>query len=1156
MQTKTRKERTMGPSVTSRATALLMATALLAATVGGVASPARGDIGVMDAKITLLTVPNRTDWGSLGINADDDSFNPRVAADGRFLTYASAADNLVTGDTNAEPDVFLMDRMTYRVERVNLNTDAGGTEANWTGGGSSYHVYHTYVSDDGRWVMWDGYANLANDDYNDNGGDAYNSRDVYLHDRSLGVTRLISKRTAANVTANGVRASSWPSMTADGRYIAFESLVDCEFEITVCDADGAWDVFVYDRDAGTYKQITKFGAGGATFPGGDSIKPKISNNGRFVTFLSAATNIPGTIDDNGDVPDVYVYDRMLDRFDRIRVAGAHSTSIWDSWGYQPWISDDGRWMTFSSWEGGATPGADPSRTDTYLFDRKTRVYKRISEKGGVGQNASVTSDPFIGADGRFVVLSSSASNLHTSPTAWCVNHTYLYDRVADSLVLVDAKGATVGNGTSDQGVVSADSQHVVVESAGSNLVAGDTNAKQDVFVRKMPNPIVASFKLSPPSGVGPLTVELDGSYSKPDPGLVAYMWDFGDGTTGAGETVSHTYLVPGTYFPTLTVVDGTGRSDTTQSASVPVSEFTAGHGALKMVTVHDPGSDLCPEEDTVMVSTDATNTKGANDDSGLQGIDASATGDTVPFESQATDLLTSPAVFGNGDVYGRDVKGQSTALVSGDTAGNPVQPRSRYASISDDSTHVAFTSDFDLDDPSIDGNKEDVFARNRATGGLARITKSWTAGGPNGRVEPNGPSRDPAISADSRWVAYESDATDLVEPDAGKPSDANELTDVYVTDRTTGETKLVSVGPDGAQLDGASANPTISADGRYIAFQSDAAAILRNYGIIDANKVSDVLLKDMATGDLTAVSLSLGSMSTGNGASAKPSISADGGRVAFQSRATDLAVESTGGQSWRVYRRTVPQSRTELVSATPEGEPLEPSTDPSIDGPGYRIAFATAATLPGDTNGFTDVVVKNMRSGALRLVSVNSAGEQADNASGLPAISSDATAVAFASLATNLDRERPTTPETVQVYRRDCKSVPRVRIAGEGTVAEPGGGTATVRIDLTEIMSTTPSIYAGRISITNLDWPAYGSPTLDLPVVFGAARPLTEHSAEGYVFWPQANGKTFYGLSFKVSDNSPGTDTADFTLIRDYEPKYDFGGTLVAGDFLVRQGAS
>ena len=144
-------------------------------------------------------------------------------------------------------------------------------------------------------------------------------------------------------------------------------------------------------------------------------------------------------------------------------------------------------------------------------------------------------------------------------------------------------------------------------------------------------------------------------------------------------------------------------------------------------------------------------------------------------------------------------------------------------------------------------------------------------------TQSNNSSYNPSISANGRYVAFESEATNLVR------GDTNNFRDIFVHDRQTGQTTRVSVASDGTQANGHSYDPSISADGRYVAF----ASLANNLVSGDTNDQQDIFVHDRQTGQTTRVSVaSDGTQASGH--SFNPSISADGRYVAFVSSASNL----------------------------------------------------------------------------------------------------------------------------------------------------------------------------------------------------------------------------------------------------------------------------
>ncbi|HZN65798.1 MAG TPA: CARDB domain-containing protein [Tepidisphaeraceae bacterium] len=283
----------------------------------------------------------------------------------------------------------------------------------------------------------------------------------------------------------------------------------------------------------------------------------------------------------------------------------------------------------------------------------------------------------------------------------------------------------------------------------------------------------------------------------------------------------------------------------------------------------------------------------------------------------------------------------------------------------------------------------------------------------NSTTPGNAASLEPSISADGRFVAFSSSANNLV---AG---DANNASDVFVHDRTNNRTILVSVNTAGAPGNGASSEPSISADGRFVSFTSKATDLIAG----DTNLHDDIFIRDLQSNTTFRVSADTAGGNSGD-FSAEPFTSADGGFVAFTSRATDLTTPDNGVDSpaievTDVFLRDLGNPNNEnddvtrMVSVSavpgPAGELFSGngrSFDPSVSGDGRWVAFRSEATdlAPGvtDNNTFRDIYVRDMQTGVTRLISVGPNGVLANGASDSPAVSEDGTYVVFSSEASNL----------------------------------------------------------------------------------------------------------------------------------------------------------
>lgn len=375
------------------------------------------------------------------------------------------------------------------------------------------------------------------------------------------------------------------------------------------------------------------------------------------------------------------------------------------------------------------------------------------------------------------------------------------------------------------------------------------------------------------------------------------------------------------------------------------------------------------------------------DNSGVQ-VDAgslvprlSGDGQIVVFESQSANLVPGDN-NGVGDIFVRFRASGVTRVVS-----DGGQFESSRPSISHDGRWVAFESWSENWDPADQNGWLDVYVRDLAFATLERVSIDSTG------AEGFGASRNASISADGRFIAFQSRAR-------LSPLDTDFTDDVYVRDRATGTTELVSV--DGAGANGSlpALEPVISGDGMVVAFVG-----LDAFDPRDTNGVADVYLRLRGSGSTVLASVDP-ITGVGDDASYAPSISLDGGRVAFESDATNLAGGAADTNHTRdVFVFDVLSGGCERVSVGPGGVQADgPSLRAAIAGDGASVAFESFATnlVAGDVNGVQDVFVRDLDDGTTHRLDVDDAHLEADADAWFAALSFDGTTAAFASLATNL----------------------------------------------------------------------------------------------------------------------------------------------------------
>jgi Tol biopolymer transport system component len=447
--------------------------------------------------------------------------------------------------------------------------------------------------------------------------------------------------------------------------------------------------------------------------------------------------------------------------------------------------------------------------------------------------------------------------------------------------------------------------------------------------------------------------------SQPGPGLSDAVAVSSDGervvmiggSGGSGASGVETFAVNGGLLP-LTVervsVDSLGRQGNRGGGEVDLS------GDGRYVAFDSFSDNLAPDDAssggdifvhdrvtglTLQMNVDSAGNPG-NGNSLKPGI--SGDGRRVAFQSQATNLVPGDT-NGMTDVFVHDQVSGLTWRVNVDSAGEQANGQSFFeASISGDGRFAGFASLATNLVPGDTNDDLDAFVHDLETGVTERV--SLGAGG----VEANGGSGLPALSGDGRWAAFRSEATNLV------PGDTNGTRDVFVRDRRAGTTERVSVATGGLQGNGVSDFPSISGDGRWVAFESEAT----NLAPGDTNGTRDVFVHDRQTGVTRRVSVDSQGQQ-GNGYSSDADLSPDGRFVAFRSEATNLVAGDTNDQG-DIFLHDLQTGETMRVNVTPAGEQCTAgSAGARVSLHGRSVAFLSGAEAlaPGDTNGWVDSFV-------------------------------------------------------------------------------------------------------------------------------------------------------------------------------------------------------
>jgi RHS repeat-associated protein len=387
-----------------------------------------------DGPTTMASV---TTTGGLG---DDGSDAPSVSADGRYVAFESWATNLVPGDTNDRGDIFVRDRGTGVTTRVSVTS---------SGGQSSWASYQPSISADGRFVAFESYSPTLVP------GDANGTNDVFVHDRASGTTSLVS------LAGGGAQGNGWsqePAISGNGRYVAFRSGAT---NLVGGDTNNQDDVFVRDLHTGTTTRASIGNVGQEANYG--SWEPAISENGRYVAFVSWSMNLINS--ETNFNRTIYLRDTAAGTTSRVSVAAGGGLP--DGHSDRPVITPDGRWVGYSTRATNLVSSDTSINEDVVLYDRQTGT-NHLASVNGAG-NGSFGTRFSMSADARYVAFVQY-------PDVVVRDRTLGLTRTVSQ----DSWGLDANSGSGEP-AMSADGRWVMFSSSASNLVHGDTNLVGDVF---------------------------------------------------------------------------------------------------------------------------------------------------------------------------------------------------------------------------------------------------------------------------------------------------------------------------------------------------------------------------------------------------------------------------------------------------------------------------------------------------------------------------------------------------------------------------------------------------------------------------------------------------------------------------------------------------
>jgi Tol biopolymer transport system component len=892
---------------------------------------------------------------AVSASASGSSFLPAFSQDGSHLAWVSHANNLVTNDDSGLTlDVFLTDFLSGTTQLISVNT--GGV------GGGNFDSTHVSVGRYGYGVAFAGRSsNLTTNDTN-------NAVDIFVSRKPCGICSP-GPITLASLDHSGRGSpneptpfaarplSCNPQMDALGLRVAFESFAT---NLTsVVDTNGVSDVFVMGAAGPAVSAVSVGWQGGVT---GDapSHSPQINDTGSYVSFVSSATNLVFGFTNSNRGGDIYVrnlsggptywasvgtrnvlvispvppappsnyycFNHALSGdglsvvyqanagpgtsnnllYFRVGMTNAIRIATVSDTAGRPQISTQGDWVTFSS------------QGQVYLWNRSSGSNALISAGTNGGPANGPSHSPVMSREpnARLIAFVSKATDLvaNSLPSTWQI---YAYDRFAGVTRLVSANA----NGSPSKGdfelsniAVAPEGQPLVAfDGTAADLVPGDLNGQSDVFVRDIAantTRLISRAHTSRPPATGiPMSdgrpsVSADGGkvvfMSVDNPGVGddtngwrdVFLRDLASGDlrriggepitpfirwqsaidpviSGAGNRIAYTVFQTGPNWNTFTPV--LFAFDVTANANVEVHRYNGFGVTVPRISVSSNGN-LIAFESTMNAQSIVTNAADGNSGEDIffrdlasgqtklvslnyEGIASgnqpsrnatlSADGRWVAFETFSTNLLASNATFSVHSLFVRDLVSNITEVASVGETGNPRWGSRGAGAFSGNSRYVAFV-----------GTDYPIVRRD-----LELKTSAFVASlGEN-----------PVMNWDGRFVAYQT------LPFSGIPQ-------IRVVDMQSGFAKLVSANLSGTNGNGRSTGPLLTPDGRFIIFTSLASDLVAN----DNNNAADIFIADRILGRVLLLTINSAGTGSANGESSKPTLSADGRTLVFQSLASDF----------------------------------------------------------------------------------------------------------------------------------------------------------------------------------------------------------------------------------------------------------------------------
>lgn len=796
-------------------------------------------------------ITERVSESTAGVQPGETSGSPVLSPDGRYVAFTTDA-ALVASDTNGKADVYVRDLVANSTERLILSSN--GAEPN----GASIPVA---LSAGGRYLLFSSYAsNLVP-------GDTNGEMDAFVRDRQLNTTA----RVGVDYQGAQIPLGSTPeAISLDGRFVTFHALG----QVTPEDTNAHMDIFRRDMQTGAVILVSKSTAG--SLGNDDSVNSAVSQDGRYVAFESRASNL--TPNDTNGRNDVFLRDtrdnvttRVSEHANGASLAGESALGG---------ITGAGRHVAFATAAPGLVPGDTNGRYDVFVRDMQTGAIDRMSVNTAGEQGNGHSFAAGISADGRRVLISSSASNLAGNDNN-SGSDLFVRDRATNTtrLVTTAMHGGAASNPTFG-GSLSADGLSVAFASDSGDIVPGDTNGANDIFVRDM------AANATHRATVGEFGRPGDGPSSTPaismDGRLIVFASTARNFMPDDLSAASKIFLRDRVLKTTVRAdVNAAGQAANNTSVEPAISAdgqhiaFTSYAKNLVSGDTNDTWDIFVRNLATNTVARASVSSAGVEGNGQSNNAALSADGRYVVFSSIASNLVSNDT-NAKRDIFLRDTVANTTVRVSVATDGTQADDHNYVPDISGDGNIVTWYSVATNLVPGDTNGSMDVFVRDMRTGVTRRASVN-TAG-----EQALGDSATPRISRNGRYVAFYSNAANLV------TDDTNRALDVFVRDLVDNKTHRVSLSTTGGDPMASSYYPSINADGSRVAFYSSAQNLVPGKTTL----VSDAFVRDLPASATQRVSLSTAG-AQGNGNSTLAAISGNGQYVAFESVASNLVPGDT-----------------------------------------------------------------------------------------------------------------------------------------------------------------------------------------------------------------------------------------------------------------------